>query len=88
MSRTALNVSRKVATGIAMCMLGTAAGILPTASPVAAEPQIVRGIPDRPVSAELSLAYLATLPWIGPVTKHSLAHNLGLAPAHEHRAVA
>ncbi|HZH52501.1 MAG TPA: hypothetical protein VEZ16_11550 [Microvirga sp.] len=34
------------------------------------------------------LAYLATLPWIGPVTKHSLARRLGLSTEHEHRAVA
>ncbi len=34
------------------------------------------------------LAYLATLPWIGPVTKHSLARRLGCFAGHEHRAVA
>ena len=33
------------------------------------------------------LAFLATLPWIGPVTKHSLARRLGLFAEH-HRAVA
>ena len=33
------------------------------------------------------LAFLATLPWIGPVTKHSLARRLGLF-AEQHRAVA
>ena len=33
------------------------------------------------------LAFLATLPWIGPVTKHSLARRLGLLAEH-HRAVA
>ena len=33
------------------------------------------------------LAFLATLPWIGPVTKHSLARRLGLF-AEPHRAVA
>ncbi len=32
-------------------------------------------------------AFLATLPWIGPVTKHSLARRLGLF-AEQHRAVA
>jgi hypothetical protein len=34
------------------------------------------------------LAYLATLPWVGPVTKHSLARQIGLLAEHEHRAVA
>ena len=33
------------------------------------------------------LAFLAKLPWIGPVTKHSLARRLGLVAEH-HRAVA
>jgi hypothetical protein len=34
------------------------------------------------------LQYLATLPWIGPVTKHSLARRLGIYAAHGERAVA
>jgi hypothetical protein len=34
------------------------------------------------------LRFLATLPWIGPVTKHSLARRLGLVAEHGHRAVA
>ena len=34
------------------------------------------------------LRYLATLPWIGPVTKHSLARRLGIYAAHGERAVA
>jgi len=34
------------------------------------------------------LAYLATLPWVGPVTKHSPARQLGLLAEHEHQAVA
>jgi hypothetical protein len=34
------------------------------------------------------LAYLATLPWIGPVTKHSLARRLACRAEAEHRAVA
>jgi hypothetical protein len=34
------------------------------------------------------LKFLATLPWIGPVTKHSLARRLGLYTDHQHRAVA
>src|SRR3712207_5262644 len=34
------------------------------------------------------LRYLATLPWIGPVTKHSLARRLGIHAAHGERAVA
>jgi len=34
------------------------------------------------------LRYLATLPWIGPVTKHSLARRLGVHAEHAERAVA
>lgn len=34
------------------------------------------------------LAWIATLPWIGPVTKHSLARRLGLFAEPRHRAVA
>ncbi len=34
------------------------------------------------------LAFLATLPWIGAVTKHSLARRLGLSAEHQHQAVA
>jgi hypothetical protein len=34
------------------------------------------------------LAFLAKLPWVGPVTKHALARRLGLLVEHEHRAVA
>jgi len=34
-------------------------------------------------------AFIATLPWIGPVTRHSLAHLLGLTEVpHDERAVA
>ena len=34
------------------------------------------------------LRFLATLPWIGPVTKHSLARRLGVYTEHAQRAVA
>ncbi len=34
------------------------------------------------------LRFLATLPWIGPVTKHSLARRLGIYAPHGERAVA
>ena len=34
------------------------------------------------------LRFLATLPWVGPVTKHSLARRLGVYAAHGERAVA
>ncbi|MBB3019264.1 hypothetical protein FHR70_002318 [Microvirga lupini] len=34
------------------------------------------------------LRFLATLPWIGPVTKHTLARRLGIYAAHGERAVA
>jgi hypothetical protein len=33
------------------------------------------------------LAYLARLPWVGPVTKHFLARRLGILAETEHRAV-
>jgi hypothetical protein len=34
------------------------------------------------------LRFLSTLPWIGPVTKHSLARRLGLEASELHKAVA
>ena len=34
------------------------------------------------------LRFLATLPWIGPVTKHTLARRLGVYAVHGERAVA
>lgn len=34
------------------------------------------------------LRFLATLPWIGPVTKHSLARRLGIYAEHGQQAVA
>ncbi|MBQ0820341.1 hypothetical protein KBI52_08975 [Microvirga sp. HBU67558] len=34
------------------------------------------------------LRFLTTLPWIGPVTKHSLARRLGIYAEHGQRAVA
>lgn len=34
------------------------------------------------------LGFLTTLPWIGPVTKRTLARRLGLLAAQDHRAVA
>lgn len=34
------------------------------------------------------LRFLSTLPWIGPVTKHSLARRLGLEATEPHKAVA
>jgi hypothetical protein len=39
------------------------------------------GCPDK-------LRFLATLPWVGPVTKHSLARRLGIYAEHGQRAVA
>ena len=62
MSRTAIKVYRKTFRGIAICSLGTAAAVVLTAAPVGAEPQVVRGIPDSSVPAELPLAFLATFP--------------------------
>ncbi len=34
------------------------------------------------------LRFLSTLPWIGPVTKHTLARRLGLEGSETHKAVA
>ncbi len=34
------------------------------------------------------LRFLVTLPWVGPVTKHSLARRLGVYAEHAQRAVA
>jgi hypothetical protein len=43
---------------------------------------------DEYTASSDKLQYLATLPWIGPVTKHSLARRLGVHAAHGDRAVA
>lgn len=43
---------------------------------------------DEYLTSPDKLAFLATLPWVGPVTKHALARRLGLTVEHEHRAVA
>ncbi|WP_230531345.1 hypothetical protein [Microvirga roseola] len=42
---------------------------------------------DYAASAD-KLAFLATLPWIGPVTKHSLARRLGIFAEGREKAVA
>ena len=43
---------------------------------------------DEYTASSDKLRFLATLPWIGPVTKHSLARRLGIYAAHGERAVA
>jgi len=43
---------------------------------------------DEYLTSSDKLAFLATLPWVGPVTKYALARRLGLSVEHEHRAVA
>lgn len=43
---------------------------------------------DEYKASQDKLRFLATLPWIGPVTKHSLARRLGLITEHGQRAVA
>jgi len=43
---------------------------------------------DEYKASQDKLRFLATLPWIGPVTKHSLARRLGLFTEHGQRAVA
>jgi len=43
---------------------------------------------DEYTASPDKLRYLATLPWVGPVTKHSLARRLGVYAAHGEQAVA
>src|SRR5207342_1087150 len=65
MSSRTIQVTRKVFARAGMCLLGTAAFMLPVATPAYAEPGlpvIIRGIPNAPASRELRLAYLASFP--------------------------
>ncbi len=43
---------------------------------------------DEYTASSDKLGFLAALPWIGPVTKHSLARRLGLFAEHHNQAVA
>lgn len=55
--------TQKVIARVGMCLLGTAAIMLPMATPGDARPPVViRGIPGSPASNELNVAYLATFP--------------------------
>lgn len=58
-------VTQTVLARTGMCLLGTAAFMLPLATPAYAEPGlpvIIRGIPGSPSSTELRLAYQASFP--------------------------
>jgi hypothetical protein len=61
-----IKVTQKVFTRVGMCLLGTAAFMLPLASAGDAKPGfnpvIIRGIPSAPSSSELRLAYQASFP--------------------------
>ena len=65
-SRT-IQVTHKVLAGTGICLLGTAALMLPVATTAADakpafKPVIIRGIPSAPASTELRLAYQASFP--------------------------
>lgn len=56
-------VTQKVIARVGICLLGTAAVMLPMATPGYAKPPVViRGIPGSATSSELNLAYVATFP--------------------------
>ena len=66
MSNRTIKVTQKVFSRVGMCLLGSAALILPVATPSGAapgfNPVIIRGIPSASASSELRLAYLASFP--------------------------
>lgn len=66
MSNRTIKVTQKVFSQVGMCLLGSAALILPVATPSGAapgfNPVIIRGIPSASASSELRLAYLASFP--------------------------
>lgn len=57
-----MKVPREVFARFGMCLLGTAAILVPVTTPADAEPVIIRGIPSTQASTELRLAYLANFP--------------------------
>ena len=58
-----IKMARKVLARAGICLLGTAALMLPVPTPAGAKPPVViRGIPSAPASTELPLAYLASFP--------------------------
>lgn len=66
MSNRTIKVTQKVFSQVGMCLLGSAALMLPVATPSGAapgfNPVIIRGIPSASASSELRLAYLASFP--------------------------
>jgi len=58
-----IKMTRKVLARTGVCLLGTAALMLPVPTPAGAKPPVViRGIPSAPASTELRLVYLASFP--------------------------
>ena len=65
MSCRTIQVTQKVFARVGMCLLGTAALMLPLATQADAQsglPVVIRGIPGSPAATERPLAYLATFP--------------------------
>jgi len=64
MSNRIRKKTQKVFAQVGMCLLGTAATLLPLAAGAHAKPGpiVIRGIPGSPASTELRLAYQATFP--------------------------
>ena len=63
MTNRSIKLARRVFTRVGMCLLGTAAFMLPLATPGDAKPpEVIRGIPGTPASNQLQLAYQATFP--------------------------
>lgn len=62
MSNRRIKVTQKAFARVGMCLLGTAALMLPVATPGDAKPVVIRGIPSAAASTELRLGYQATFP--------------------------
>lgn len=63
MSSRTIQATLKASARLGLCLLGTAALMLPLAAPAGAEPVVIRGIPSKaPASSEMRLAYLASFP--------------------------
>ena len=62
MSNRSIKVTQRVFARVGICLLGTAALMLPPVTAADAMPVVIRGIPSTPASSELRLAYLASFP--------------------------
>jgi hypothetical protein len=62
MSNASIKVGQKLVARFGMCLLGTAALLLPPVTAADAQPVVIRGIPGIPASGQLQLVYQASFP--------------------------